>query len=155
MEDYNVGYVPNLSQKIARFTDGSAGLYTNSTIEPKQTVDVYAGMLSKSFVEFMATESDGSWFHAAFRFYTGINYGGKEYPYIGVNLGLPNIFDYVAGDFRVTTSDKYGEIVLDSNFELIAFATNMPTNFNIEIIYDLGAETYSLEQLNRYEPIEI
>lgn len=154
MENYNLGYVPNLSERLQKLNTPSALSLATESIG----LTWFANGVNQ--VTFECRKQDGVWFEMHVKMsrllmisdpYGRISY----YAYQGVAIDNP------AGIFTVFPNPLislggYDYVILEQNFVLICMAAGqqLDTFYNFTPLYVRDGETL-MAPANTYEPFEI
>lgn len=155
MEEFKLGYVPNVSQRIQEFTEKQAVL-----LAPGSTmVGILPFSLGKDVnsIFFTARLQDQSWFRLEFDFLYEVTFSNNAlYRYIG--LHVPNLYSYYSGNYSAVYSYySFHPVIQDANFYLDAMANLF--NYRDGLVF---VPLYTIDYLSRqvrleygFDPIEI
>ena len=155
MEEFKIGYVPNLSQRIQEYTERQATLLAAG--QPGMDILPFSLGMDVNSVFFTARLQSHSWFRMEFGFIDEVTFSnGARYRYIG--LHVPELYSYYSGNYSAVYSHaSFYPVIQDANFYLDALA-NLPKYDNSLVFGPLYTPADSARQLDLdygYDPIEI
>ena len=165
MENYNTGYVPNLSERIETAPHPSIGgpsdtsnstANTETALTPViETIGFYPRRGNSTF-QFSAYLRNSSWFRLGFSFqpYISDPKVGEYWEYIG--LLIPDLGKELNGTYHSITEEPHysGLIVQDHSFDIFVLATHQQKTF-YEMFPLYQSKSNRSLYIEEYTPIEI
>lgn len=155
MENFKIGYVPNLSQRIQEFTEKQMALFTSGKLQ----MGILPYNLGKegNSLTFIAQLKDYSWFRLEFGLMDEVTFSnGIHCRYMGVYV--PNLYSYYSGNYSMVYDyQSYSPVIRESSFYLNAMANI--SRYRDELIfipiYSIIDTSRQLVLEEEYDPIEI
>lgn len=155
MEDFKIGYVPNMSQRIQEFTEKQAVRLAPAAM--KVEILPFSLGMDVNSISFTAQLQSNSWFHMEFGLLDEVTFSnGARYRYIGIHV--PNLYCYYSGNYSAVYSHiSFYPVIQDATFYLDAMAAITEYNDGLIFVplYTPADSSRSLFLEDGYDPIEI